>query len=78
MIAEIPNAVSFSISLPREMIKEIDILRNDTSRSRYIYRLIKNSIGDNNKEKASPDSTSQGTNQSVALKQCLGDLNNGH
>ena len=65
MIAEIPNTVSFSISLPRDLIKEIDMLRMDTPRSRYIHRLIEKSM---RKDNANSDSNLGRRDQSIAIE----------
>jgi hypothetical protein len=34
------DSIALGISLPRKIIEKIDIDRNDTSRSRYLLRLI--------------------------------------
>jgi hypothetical protein len=49
------NTISVGISLPKKVIEQIDIDRQDISRSRYLLRLVERSHAIRNRGKSSLD-----------------------
>lgn len=48
------NFISVGISLPREIVKKIDVERGDVSRSRFVFRLLEKSYCARNDRNRTP------------------------